>query len=106
MASESMRLELPATSRIAPLLVASDRCIAPKPRFCAAVITRRWHACNIEARGVSPCGKFGKDRRGFLKNMKRVPTVKSTQPKYVFCVVFPGKQNQHVIGLVNPSSRR
>src|SRR5713226_10554661 len=29
MASESARLELPATSRIAPLLVATDRCIAP-----------------------------------------------------------------------------
>src|SRR6266516_5549027 len=29
MASESARLELPATSRIAPLLVAADRCIAP-----------------------------------------------------------------------------
>src|SRR5229473_4297255 len=29
MASESARLELPATSRIAPLLAAADRCIAP-----------------------------------------------------------------------------
>src|ERR1700694_4867694 len=29
MASASARLELPATSRIAPLLVAADRCIAP-----------------------------------------------------------------------------
>src|SRR6266516_7120565 len=49
MASESARLELQATSRIAPLLVATDRCIA-RTSFCAAVITRWRQAGNIAAR--------------------------------------------------------
>src|ERR1700732_1809645 len=52
MASASARLELPATSRIAPLLVAADRCIAPD-LMCAAVITR-WRQAGNGAAARSP----------------------------------------------------